>query len=624
MASLAQVSTKVIAISVAIAVAVILIDLMLPLGVAGGVPYVALILMGIWLPKPGHTYLLAIVATMLTVIGYIGSPNGGIYWMVLTNRGLALFAIWIVAFLIASRKQFENELRQAHESLESKVSERIKELKNSETRYRAVTESAQDAIISVDENGLVVLWNSGAQKMFGYDVLEIIGKPVTCIMPERYRSAHIAGMRRFMAGGKKQLESTGIELEGLRKDGTEFPIELRVSDWRVQDEIFVTSIIRDITERKKADEELNKLSQTVEQSPDMMFITNTSGIIEYANEKFFKVTGYMPEEVYGQTPRILNSGKTPQSVYEDLWKTIKAGKVWQGEIEDRSKDGTIFWSNATISPLRSKDGDITHYFSSHENIDDRKEAEAQMKQAKEQAVIANRAKSDLMANMSHELRTPLNAIIGFSATMQGETFGSVGSDKNREYLNDIHYSGLHLLELINDILDVSAIEADALELYEENISISKVTDAAVRLIRPRAEKGLVSVTSSIDKEIPHIFADERRVKQVLLNLLSNAVKFTAEGGEVSINAWLNDDDALCIAVSDSGIGMSEEEIDLALSTFGQVDSGLDRKHEGTGLGLPLTVRLMELHGGSLKVKSEKGKGSLITVTFPKARIVTSD
>ncbi|MBT6241087.1 MAG: PAS domain S-box protein [Rhodospirillaceae bacterium] len=252
---------------------------------------------------------------------------------------------------------------------------------------------------------------------------------------------------------------------------------------------------------------------------------------------------------------------------------------------------------------------------------ERAEAEDILRVAKEHAEIASRTKSNLLANMSHELRTPLNAIIGFSESMKEETFGSVGSDKNREYLNDIQNSGQHLLELINDILDVSAIEAAALELDEENVNFADVVDASIRIIGPRAETGQVKITSSIDPKIPLIYVDERRVKQVLLNLLSNAVKFTPEGGEVSVNVSLNDGGSLVAAVADNGIGMDEEEMTMALSSFGQVDSGLDRKHEGTGLGLPLTNGLMELHGGTMEIKSEKGHGTTIMVTFPKERVI---
>jgi len=187
-------------------------------------------------------------------------------------------------------------------------------------------------------------------------------------------------------------------------------------------------------------------------------------------------------------------------------------------------------------------------------------------------------------------------------------------------MDDIHYAGQHLLDLINDILDASAIEAGAVELNEDTIRISDVIDASIRIINPRAAEARVKITSSLNSQSPRIFVDERRTKQIFLNLLSNAVKFTPEGGEVSIMSQLNDNGSYAITIADTGIGMDESEIEIAMSKFGQVDSGLDRKHEGTGLGLPLTVGLMESHGGTLEVKSTKGRGTQVTAIFPKERV----
>ena len=296
-----------------------------------------------------------------------------------------------------------------------------------------------------------------------------------------------------------------------------------------------------------------------------------------------------------------------------MWKTISKGSVWHGEIRNKRKDGLSYWVMSTIVPTINAKGKPFQYISIRTDITKRKEAEME-------ALTASRAKSDLMANMSHELRTPLNAIIGFSDTIINEMFGPIGNDKYQEYMDDINHSGKHLLELINDILDVSAIEAGAVELHEEVIDISSVVDSAIRLIAPRADKGKVSVSSSIGAETLQIYMDERRAKQIFLNLLSNAVKFTPEGGEVSVSSWVNEDGSLSISVADTGIGMDEGEVAKALSVFGQVDSGLDRKHEGTGLGLPLAKRLVEQHEGTLEIKSKKGHGTHIIVTFPSKRI----
>jgi len=422
-----------------------------------------------------------------------------------------------------------------------------------------------------------------------------------------------AGVRHIKANGiiVKDDEKKPIRMIGTNIDIT----ERKLSEQRLQ--LAHDELERRVTERTQ---QLQKLSLAVEQSPTAVFITDLQGTIEYVNPKFTDLTGFTPAEALGQNPRILKSPDTPREFFSSLWKTIRRGDEWKSEIKDKHKDGSYFWAYETIAPVKDEAGNVTHYVATHEDISERKDSELAVKKALEKTEIASRAKSDLIANMSHELRTPLNAIIGFSETMKEETFGPVGSDKNREYLDDIHNSGQHLLNLINDILDASAIEADALELHEENVNINNVIDASVRLIMLRAEAGQVAVSASDNPEIPLLYVDERRVKQVLLNLLSNAVKFTPEGGEVSVNVRLNDNGSLAVSITDTGIGMDEEEVTLAMSTFGQVDSGLDRKHEGTGLGLPLTKGLIELHGGTMEIKSEKDHGTSIKVIFPKERV----
>ncbi len=241
--------------------------------------------------------------------------------------------------------------------------------------------------------------------------------------------------------------------------------------------------------------------------------------------------------------------------------------------------------------------------------------------ARDEANLANRAKSEFLANMSHELRTPLNAILGFSEVMRSETFGPIGIPKYLQYINDINLSGAHLLSLINDILDLSKIEAGKIDLHEETIDVYQAAKSCVALVRERAGEASITLDFDIAKDQPPLRADARMFKQILINLLSNAVKFTPAGGNVRIRAWGRTDEGYVVQISDTGIGIARGNICKAMIPFHQIDSQLDRKYEGTGLGLPLTKSLVDLHGGYLDLQSDLGTGTTVTVRFPPERIV---
>jgi len=242
-----------------------------------------------------------------------------------------------------------------------------------------------------------------------------------------------------------------------------------------------------------------------------------------------------------------------------------------------------------------------------------------LKDAREQAEAASRAKSQFLAAVSHELRTPLNAILGFAEIIKGEMIGPVGSERYLGYARDIYQSGDHLLSLINDILDISKVESGNMELCEEQIDLSDLIGGVVRLVKQRARENDLDLSVEIRDELPILYADERKLKQILMNLLSNAVKFTEPGGTVTLKAWHQMNSGFVFQVIDDGIGMAPQDIPKALSQFGQIDSDLNRKYAGTGLGLPLSKSLVEMHGGSLDLQSQLDAGTTATVRLPAAR-----
>lgn len=380
---------------------------------------------------------------------------------------------------------------------------------------------------------------------------------------------------------------------------------------------------REIRERKHAERHISKLSHAVEQSSATVIITDVDGNIEYVNRQFVEVTGYSAEEVIGKNPRLLKSGHTSAEEYDELWETITSGHEWQGEFHNKCKDGTLFWESAAITPIKQPDGTITNYIAIKENITERKEADKLLIQAKEDAEYANHAKSQFLAGMSHDLRTPLNAIIGFSEMMESHVFGELGDPHYDEYVVDIRNSGGFLLELINDILDLSKIEAGKYELSEGDVDMALTIASSTKQMFIQCEEAKVRLTTQVPTALPLLRGDERAIVQTLHNLLSNALKFTPEHGSITVSATITEQDSLDVCVTDTGIGIAAEKIAQVLEPFVQSDSYIAKEYDGHGLGLALSTKFMKMHDGTLSIESEVGKGTTVTMHFPSARVVAN-
>ncbi len=766
---------------------------------------------------------------------------------------------------------------------ESRLAEQA--MRESEQRLRGIMDTVVDGIITINARGIVQSFNPAAERFFGYRADEVVGRNIAMLMPEPHSGAHDGYMDSYLRTGEARIIGTGRQVEGRRKDGSIFPVDLSVSELRRGNQLTFIGVVRDITDRKRVEEALldseQRFRDLAEAASDWFwecnehlqftfvssrvrqvmgvktafFIGRTFGDLKalsgqdeagWADQldlmadqrafrdfafrqqlpdgsvKFVKISGRpvfdagnqfkgyrgtatdITSEVQAKAEaekaqaqlmaalesisegfvlwdaddRMVLCNSNYRSMFEGVPVAVEPGVAFrqlveavaaagvlvpaQAELdgwvearvshhrnpsgsvqmqfasgrwvlanERQTKDGYVVGVYTDVTPLKRRETEVARqterlqaiidnmplgvsvfdadyrlvafnrqaqdlfalppalvrpgrftyadflrllaergefgpgdpaqlaaerldrmrrgaplqservrpdgtaveirrssmpdggFLATYSDITERKRAERILRDAKDAAERGNRAKAAFLASISHELRTPLNAIIGFSEAMIGELFGPIGNGKYQDYLSDIHDSGRHLLNLINDILDMSKAEAGKIELYETQVDIARAVDSARRLVIKRAESAKVALAVRIPRSLPPLLADERRLKQILLNLLSNAVKFTDEGGSITVSAW-TDPNGYCIEVADTGIGMKPDDLSKAMEPFAQVDSSLSRKYEGTGLGLPLTKALVEAHGGQLLLSSSFGVGTTALVRMPSHRIGRED
>ncbi len=544
---------------------------------------------------------------------------------------------WLVLamglFLTLALTTFVVSTRNRTARIEALVRDRTAELAESMQKYRFLAENLDDVVLSISPAGTLTYCSPAITRFGGYNPDDEINVDIGNYFADETELANAWDNLREMAVNHNP---TSMEFLFKPKEGVPFPVEISGNPIIKDDEmVAIQCVMRDITERKQAQEEVRKLSTAIEQSPVSIVITDPKGDIEYVNPKFCDLTGYSVEEAIGQNPRILKGGKTSEEEYEELWNTIISGRTWTGEFYNIKKNGEYYWERATISPIKNELGEITHLLGVKEDITDHKAAEEALRITKQEvedtnsqleisieranglaldAELANVAKSEFLANMSHEIRTPMNGIIG----MTGLLMETELSPEQRKFTETVKSSSESLLAIINDILDFSKIEAGKLDLEDLDFNLrSTIEDLLDLLAIPASQKGL-ELICLVEPDVPsRLMGDPGRLRQIVVNLASNAIKFTASG-EVSIHVSLEQEDlqgvVIRFEITDTGIGISQDQIDILWDPFMQGDASIKRRFGGTGLGLSISKQLVELMGGRIGVNSVEGEGTTFWFT----------
>ncbi len=629
---------------------------------------------------------------------------------------------------------------------------RINILSRLNTQLKESLEFSQN-IADITYEGIIVLRedlienvNESFLSMTGYKTKELVG---LSFMQNLVQEKYVKKYSDFI----HDESQSALEIELIHKEGQKIPVEIETCSIESSKGNLIVLAIRDTTLKNDTELEIRKLSIAVEQSANTILITDVNGTIEYVNKAFTKITGYSFEEAINQNPRILKSGKMDNTFYKELWLTISSGNQWEGEFLNRKKNGELYWENSTITPVKSKEGEIVRYIAIKEDITSRKLAEQalkkseeqyrtlvtnvpgtiyrcafnkartifyisnsvfaltgyfadelnryanrkfikiihpddvkrvqdtinmginnfkqytieyriitkekkirwvtdrgmavfdenqnilwldgfvfdisdridvleELKKAKNQAEMANKSKSEFLANMSHEIRTPLNSILGFTELLEDKIF----EETQKKHLESIKLSGKNLLTLLNDILDLSKVEAGKLDITYDYFDVRNIIRELEQIFSLRIQNKGLDFKTLISDDFPQfIFLDEIRLRQILLNLIGNALKFTEKGfvkiilqSEVPANENANQRDII-IKVEDSGIGISKTALKHIFESFRQESHQENRKQEGTGLGLSISKRLVEIMDGLIYTKSEPGIGSVFTIKFVNVR-----
>jgi PAS domain S-box-containing protein len=498
-------------------------------------------------------------------------------------------------------------------------------LRKAERENKAIINAISDVIFEIALSGEILFLNEAWTKLTGRSVTSSISQNLFDLIQPKDQDEQRKAVSQLIKGLRPSYR---VNTSILSEDGQYRAVEMAVSMIRMDDNrnMRVVGSFADMEDRKKAewalDEAEKKYRAIWENSASGIYQVTHDGQLLSANPAMARIFGFENAELMIREVRNAhNELYVSPNERLKIIKSIDKNSVQElFEFQSYRRDGTTIWVQESIRPVMNEHDTLMYYEGSIDDITKRKDAEMQLQDAKRESDMANRAKSEFLANMSHELRTPLNSIIGFSEIIRNQVFGPIEPQSYWEYARDVHESGKHLLSIINQILDISKIDAGERELKESRVDMKKLVQGVVDLSMPKIRDAGLTLPDPDLSVMPVILGEEVAIRQILNNIISNAVKFTQEGGRISVSGEMDDNKNFRLSVTDTGIGLDEAEIKQVTSKFGVTDGRFSKSTSGIGLGLSLVQSLMKLHGGEVEILSQKGIGTTVVLIFPRERV----